>query len=247
MTDYHSIWTSETTPRHPLKKILCYVFPVHLLEQIKFELHMMIVRIKGFNNRRQFAGRKDLLVNVGAGDSGNEGWINIDGFPGRGVTCLADARKRLPFQDNSVKGIFSEHFFEHIDYTEEAPHFLRECFRSLQPGGVVRIIVPDLERYLKAYVQDDWSLFAKIRPLDESLRDHAYGWRYNTQMELINFVFRQGQQHKFAYDFATMEFLLRKCGFTNIKRQDYGKSQMRELCIDNATRASESLYVEAMK
>ena len=139
-TDFHSVWTAETTPRHPAKRFLCKMFPVHLLEQIKFELHMFSVRLRTRNNPKKFAGMKDLLVNIGAGDSGKEGWVNLDGFTGSGVTCLADARKRLPFEDSSVRGIFSEHFFEHLDYCEEAPHFLRECFRSLQPGGVLRIV-----------------------------------------------------------------------------------------------------------
>lgn len=246
-TDFHSIRTTETTPRRLAKTLLCKIFPVHLLDQVKFELHMVSVRLRTRNNPRKYVGKTDLLVNIGAGSSGKEGWVNIDGFPGDGVTCLADVRKRLPFEDNSVRGIFSEHFLEHIDYIEEAPHFLRECLRSLQPGGVLRIIVPDLEKYLRAYARDDWKLFAKIRPLDEHLKDHHYGWKYNTQMELINFVSRQGQQHKFGYDFATMEFLMRKCGFTEITKQEFGKSQMPELCIDKEIRATESLYVEAVK
>lgn len=245
--DFHSIWMAETTPQNPAKKMLCKVFPVHLLEQIKFELHMFSVRLRSRDNSRKFAGKRNLLVNVGAGNSGKEGWVNVDGYPGEGVSCLADVRKSLPFEDNSVRGIFTEHFFEHIDYVEEAPHFLRECWRVLQPGGVLRIVVPDLERYFRAYAQGDWDLLAKIRPLDGESKDVHYGWHYNTQMELINFVLRQGQQHKFGYDIPTIEFLLRKYGFTKVEKQEFGKSQMQELCIDAAKRASESLYIEAVK
>lgn len=245
--DFHSVWTDQTTPRNAAKKLLTRIFPVHLLEQIKFELHMFRVRLRTGSNARKFSGKKNFLVNVGAGNSGKEGWVNLDGFPGAGVNCLADVRKCLPFEDNSVRGIFSEHFFEHIDYTEEAPHFLAECYRTLQPGGVVRIIVPDMEKYLRAYATDNWAEFVRIRPLDEDFKDHYYGWSYNTRMELINFLFRQGQQHKFGYDFATLEFLMRKGGFTRISRRSYGDSQQPELCIDMEIRATESLYVEAVK
>jgi predicted SAM-dependent methyltransferase len=208
---------------------------------------MFGVRLRTGNNHKKFIGMKDLLVNIGAGNSGKEGWINVDGFPGTGINCLADARKQLPFEDNSVKGIFSEHFFEHLDYCEEAPYFLRECYRSLQPNGVLRIVVPDLEKYLRAYARDDWNLFTKIRPLDEQMKDYHYGWKYNTPMELINFVFRQGQQHKFGYDFATMEFLMRKSGFTNVTKREFRKSQMMEICIDAELREPESVYIEAVK
>lgn len=247
-TDFHSVWGAQTTPRHPVKVLLSRIVPAPVLDQIKFELHMCAIRVRTRGDRRKYAGQKNLLVNVGAGDSGKEGWINVDGYPGLGVNCLADARRRLPFEDNSVRGIFSEHFFEHIDYVDDAPTFLRECLRTLQPGGVLRIIVPDLEKYFRAYAAGDWRAFAAIRPLDgEQLNDHHYGWKYNTQMELINFVLRQGQQHKFAYDFDTMEFLMKKCGFRTVCRQEYGRSLMPELCIDAPVRASESLYVDAMK
>jgi predicted SAM-dependent methyltransferase len=247
-TDFHSVWSAQTTPRHPLKVLLSRILPAALLDQIKFELQMFAVRLKTRGGHRRYAGRRNLLVNVGAGNSGKTGWVNVDGFPGPGVNCLADARTRLPFDDNSVRGIFSEHFFEHIDYVSEAPTFLRECFRTLHPGGVLRLIVPDLEPYFRAYAEGDWDALARIRPLDGNRRvDHHYGWTYNTQMELVNFVLRQGQQHKFAYDFATMEFLMKKCGFTTVIRQSYGTSVMPELCIDAESRASESLYVEAVK
>src|SRR5215204_2019858 len=136
--DFHSAWASQTVPRHPVKVLFSKVVPAHLLDQLKFELQMFTVRLRTRNNRRNYAGKTELLVNVGAGDSGKDGWINLDGTTGVGVNCLADARKRLPFDDNSVRGIFSEHFFEHIDYVHDAPTFLRDCYRTLQPGGVLR-------------------------------------------------------------------------------------------------------------
>jgi predicted SAM-dependent methyltransferase len=244
--DYHSTWIEETTPRRLTKKLLARILPVYVLDQIGFELHMLLVRTKYRGIRRQYGGRRNLLVNIGAGASGVEGWVNLDGFPGRGVDCVVDARRQLPFDDESVRGIFAEHFFEHIDYTEEAPGFLQECQRVLIPGGVIRLVVPDAEKYLIGYSSGKWEALAAVRPLDNG-RDAHYGWSYNTRMELINFVFRQGQQHKFAYDFETLDFLLRKNGFCEISRCAFGRSRMQELCIDAKHREPESLYVEAAK
>jgi len=244
--DFHSMWIQQTTPRRAAKRVLASLLPVYLLDQIRFELHMLAVRCRYRGIRRQYAGKSNLLVNIGAGASGVGGWVNLDGFRDSGVDCVVDARKDLPFDDESVRGIFSEHFFEHVDYAEEAPRLLRECYRVLMPGGVMRLVVPDAEKYLAAYTRGDWNSLASIRPLEDR-RDTHYGWVYNTRMELINFVFRQGQQHKFAYDFETMEFLLKKTGFSGVKRCDYGTSQMPELCIDSRHRAPESLYVEAVR
>ena len=246
-TDFYSAVISNAMPRRVIKKMLLSLLPNHLLEQLKFELHMLLVRLRSENRFRAYQKEKDLLLNIGAGESGKEGWINLDAFAGTKIDCLADARKRLPFPSGSIKGIFSEHFFEHIDYTEEAPQFLRECYRVLQEGGVLRIIVPDAEKYLMAYAQGGWLEFKRVRPLDDQMKDHFYGWTYNTRMELVNHVFRQGQQHKFAYDFETIEFLLKRNGFRDVRKQEYGRSVMPELCIDLEIRRTESLYVEAIK
>src|SRR5262249_55628967 len=141
----------------------------------------------------------------------------------------------------------TEHFFEHIDYTEEAPRFLAEAKRVLKDGGVIRIIVPDAEKYLNAYVRDDWRDMMAIRPLDPNLKDFHYSFRYSTRMELINVVFRQFEEHKFAYDFETLALLLKRNGFDEVVRSSYGQSLDPELCIDLEARAPESLYVEAVK
>src|SRR5258708_4326491 len=93
--------------------------------------------------RRSYRDRRDLQVNIGPGLFAKAGWVNVDIFNFPGVNCIYDCRKKLPFADGSVRCIFAEHFFEHIDYTEETPFFLTECHRVLQPGGVIRIIVPD--------------------------------------------------------------------------------------------------------
>lgn len=245
--DFHSVWSEQTTPRRTSKKLITKLFPVHLLEQLKFELHMLSVRIQSNRASRKYRNHRDLLINVGAGYQGRSGWVNVDGFSAEGVDCVFDVRKRLPFSDDSARGIFSEHFFEHLDYTEEAPQFLSECRRVLKPGGVLRLSVPDAERYLKAYAEGGWSSLAAIRPLDQQHSDGWYGWKYNTRMELINFVFRQGQQHKFAYDYETLKFLMVKCGFRQISKSQFGSSTLPELCIDQKKRETESVYVEAIK
>jgi predicted SAM-dependent methyltransferase len=212
-----------------------------------FEIYLAWIRLTSRNAYSKYKDAKDLLVNLGCGAKGKQGWINVDAFKAPNVNCVFDCRKSLPFPDNSVKGIFCEHFFEHIDYTEEVPYFLSECYRVLQPGGVIRLIVPDATKYLEGYFQDGWELLSKIRPLDSEHRDLSLHGKYHTKMEVVNVMFRNGFQHKFAYDYVTLEFLLKKYGFSSIQPQGFGKSLIEELCIDQAERAPESLYIEAVK
>ncbi len=233
--------------RNVITKVLLLLFPYHLLQQIKFEINMLFVRIRSRNVTHTYKDKRDLFVNIGAGKRGKEGWINLDAFLQENVNCLYDARKSLPFATDSVKGIFSEHFFEHLDYIEEAPYFLSECYRVLQNGGVLRIIVPDAEKYLKAYAKGNWQELSKLRNLNAELRDPYFSFKYNTRMELINVVFRQLQEHKFAYDFETIDFLLKRNGFQDVRKQAFGQSVMPEICIDLEGRSTESLYIEAIK
>ena len=44
--------------------------------------------------------------------------------------------------NNSLDYIFSEHMIEHVSY-EQGASMLRECYRTLKPGGRLRLATPD--------------------------------------------------------------------------------------------------------
>ena len=221
--------------------------PLHTFYPLRYEIYLLFIRILSIGTKIRFRNKKGLLVNIGAGNQGKSNWINIDMVKSTNVNCVFDCRKKLPFEDNSVRGIFTEHFIEHLDYTEEIPSFLSECRRVLEPGGVLRIIVPDAEKYLRAYCEDGWEALSKIRLLKNDCIDSDYKFKYRTKLELINMVFRQGYRHKYLYDYQTLEFVLHRYGFSEVLRQKYKKTSFEELCIDSIKRAAESLYVEAIK
>ena len=228
------------------RRIVYGVLPAHIWNQIRFEWRATKVRRGHGRMRRHFAEQRGLLVNIGSGKMGKEGWINVDLFPARGVNCVYDSRKSLPFANESVKAIFTEHFFEHIDYTEEVPLFLRECWRVLEPGGVIRIIVPDSEKYIRAYCEG-WDALRVLRGVKEDGVDPYFPNTYKNAMELFNTVFRQEYQHKWMYDFDNLRDVLEHFGFADVARCVVGESRLEGLAIDTPARAHESLYVEASK
>jgi predicted SAM-dependent methyltransferase len=231
----------------PISKLLYKIIPRHTFLPFYYELYLFRVRLFSGGEKKKYIGAKNLKVNIGCGPKGKQGWVNVDAFPAPGVNCIVDSRKSLPFPDNSVQMIFCEHFFEHVDYTEEAPHFISECYRVLQPGGVLRIIVPDIEIYLRGYFEKDWETLKKARPLDDNHNDVYMKCPYANKMELVNVVFRQGFEHRYAYDYENMEHVLKRFGFPKVVRQTFGQSLIQELAIDSPERASESLYAEAQK
>jgi predicted SAM-dependent methyltransferase len=230
-----------------VSRLASAVIPRHTLTLLRWELYLAWVRLRAAGARRRFVGRQNLLVTVGCGTRAQPGWVNIDAVRLPGVTLVYDCRRQLPFEDNSTRAIVAEHFLEHVDYTEEAQGFLSECQRVLQPGGVLRIAVPDAEQYLQAYAGGGWEALVRLRPLREGRIDAYFKCAYHTRMELINVVFRQGGQHKFAYDFETLALLLGRCGFASIVRRQFNDSALPEWRMDSPRRATESLYVEAIK
>jgi predicted SAM-dependent methyltransferase len=221
----------------------------HALLQVLRELRKSAGRaLRSRSVRRRLASVQDCRVNIGCGSRPTSGWINLDLQPVPGCVFW-DCRRGLPFSDNTVTAISSEHAFEHLDLETEAKALLRECRRCLRPGGVLRIVVPDAGAYLRAYGQT-WAVLAAMRPLepaDEGWRDPWLGEVYQTQMQLINAVFRQGEEHKYAYDEETLTLVLREPGFSRIVPQAFAVSIDEQIAPDNEARRTESLYVEAVK
>jgi len=219
-----------------------------LAAQAYFELttsikHAVSVALRG----KTFRGKTGLKVNVGCGDSPLADWTNVDVYSAPNIFYW-DCRRSLPFDDQSVDIIFAEHVYEHFDHPLETGPFLAECRRCLRPAGVLRIIVPDAGRYLSLFSQG-LDAFVPVRPLSVSgdgFRDHCLGTKYETPMELINVVFRQGHEHKFAYDAETLRLYLHRAGFRESLQQQFGISRWAEVPPDKPERASESLYVEGI-
>jgi len=210
-------------------------------------MRALLTRMRAPLARRRFADARGLRLNLGAGGRVREGWTNVDLTAHAGIDCVYDLRRGLPFADESTDLIFCEHLLEHLDYVEEVPRFLDACWRALKPGGVLRIVVPDAEAYLRAYVSRDWPRLQSMRPLQNERVDRWTQDRYATAIELVNAVFRQHGEHRFAYDYETLEFALVAAGFRGVQRQAFGQSLDQRLAVDLPDRASESLYVDAQK
>jgi predicted SAM-dependent methyltransferase len=161
-----------------------------------------------------------------------------------------DCAKGLPFNDGTVEAIYSEHFFEHLNYESEAKHFLRECLRCLKPQGILRIVVPDAGKYLRLYAKGDWSGLSAKRPLTKEgdhYRDYWLPRVYRTRMEFINAVFRQYGEHQYAYDTETLVLTLREAGFSDVSETAYNISCDTNMAADTPDRETDSLYVEGRR
>jgi predicted SAM-dependent methyltransferase len=235
--------------RKTFKSIVAKAVPIYLVDQLMLEIRIANKRIVTARSvRRRLTSEKDSRVNIGCGVYPIPGWINLDIISHPGV-YFWDCRSGLPFSNDAIAAIYSEHFFEHLDLYSEAYPFLRECLRCLQSRGVLRIVVPDAGAYLRAY-SGPWERLADLRPLDRTAtgwRDRWLGQIYQTKMQFMNAIFRQGYEHKYAYDDETLIFVLREAGFASVVVQQFGISIDPDMAPDRNERQTESLYVEGVK
>lgn len=93
-----------------------------------------------------------MKLSIGAGTRQLEGFLCIDIDPALKPDLVADITRPLPFPDASVECLFCEEVLSQID-PASCVGFLKECVRVLKPGGVVRVLTPDLERFARAYLE----------------------------------------------------------------------------------------------
>jgi predicted SAM-dependent methyltransferase len=96
---------------------------------------------------------KHLYINLACGSVflDNSNWINFDYASSSKAVKKANLLKRLPLKREIADLVYSSHFLEHIPYTK-VTDFLNEILRIIKPGGVVRLVLPDLENMANSYV-----------------------------------------------------------------------------------------------
>jgi predicted SAM-dependent methyltransferase len=152
-------------------------------------------------------------LHLGSGSRIIEGWANIDIT---GLRTLAwDLRKPLPVAKGQVSFVYTEHFIEHIDRAAGL-RLLRQLKAAMAPGGVLRVSTPDLARLV-----NDYQAARLVR------MEHG-GWFPETPCQMIN----EGMRfwgHVFIYDESELVALLKECGFSEVQRVQWGKSDYPEL------------------
>lgn len=204
-------------------------------------------------------------LHLGCGTHIVPGWVNIDGswnaraakFPGL-RTALAtlrlipaeaarvpwtadvlcrDLTSRLPFADGSVSAIYSSHLLEHL-YLEEADALLRDCARVLRPGGVIRVVVPDLRAIVQEYLSrprapDEEPAADRLneRLLLRTRRRAAHGFPFSL------YASKDLHSHKWMYDSDSLRWHLRRAGLAEIAEHPCRESRIADIAaIEQASR-----------
>jgi SAM-dependent methyltransferase len=184
------------------------------------------------------------------------------------VVCW-NLKRGIPFPDGTFDVVYHSHVLEHLD-REDAPGFLRECRRVLRPGGILRVVVPDLEQLARRYVgvvdrlPDGASAAEHAAAVDEifdqmvrrvsrvrAQRPPAVRW---LEELLVGDTRRSGEMHRWVYDRFSLGWLLADTGFVSVERLDAETSRIEgwakfslDTEADGAPYKPGSAYVEARR
>lgn len=147
-----------------------------------------------------------------------------------------DIRKNIPYKDNEVDIIFSSHLIEHIT-REEGKKLLKECYRVLKKGGIIRFSTPDTQFITEKYIKGNIWEYKYINTGVEQATDDAEAY-YNLLLA----------GHKTIYDEKSLKKLFETIGFKNIKRVNPFESRSETIRKETiTTHPSISLVIEAEK
>lgn len=206
---------------------------LYLLEEVGFfvnhYLSCFIFRMK------KFPGVQKL--HLGSGPVLLKGFLNID--LAKPADLRLDLRRKFPFKDSSMTFIFSEHVFEHLSYPYEITTLLKECYRVLKVNGKLYFNVPDFDRLIRSYYSD--KRMFKVYRADLKARVKNFedidSW---TDRDYLDILVRQWGEHKYLYQYATFQRLLRSVGFRRVAR----RSKCR---YDSRSRLPYSLLIGCVK
>lgn len=180
-----------------------------------------------------------------------------------------DLRRGIPFPDGVFDVVYHSHVLEHFEREDAAP-FLRECRRVLKPGGILRVVVPDLEQLAARYadvvrrlpagasreehgaaVDEILDQLVRRIPKARAMRSPAVR---ALETILIGDTRRSGEQHRWMYDRFSLAWLLEEAGFDGVVLRGAGTSGVEgwtAFGLDSEPDGSPykplSLYVEARR
>lgn len=127
----------------------------------------------------------------------------------------------LPISDNFAEAVYSSHTIEHVS-DEAVLNMLRESYRILKPGGVIRLTTPDAELGFKAFQRNDLSFWHWWYPFSNPSIPQYFLHHYASQLCQIDSddsAVRKFSDFEIAEIFSanpnveTLDYFTRQCSY----------------------------------
>lgn len=177
-----------------------------------------------------------MLERLGWLDESQKGFVRV----AREKRILYGSALRLPVPDNAADVVYASHVFEHLD-GDEAQRFLHEAYRVLIPGGILRLVVPDLGKLVEEYVATgDADQFIERTRLARK--------RPKSLAAKLRWLLVGDRAHLWMYDGRSLALALTRAGFRNVEVLAAGRTKIADPGPLNLyERADESVFVEGVK
>ena len=166
------------------------------------------------------------------------------GFPDYPANIeYGDVIEGLPVAERSAPGAYCSHVLEHLALNEFRVT-LQHVFSYLKPGGVFRLVVPDLEYFARLYVNSDRVdasiTFMREAHLGEADKTRGLG-------DMAKSLFGRSR-HLTMWDYKVMAAELDRVGFTRIRRASFNDAEdPRFLDVEELGRWENCLGVECRR
>lgn len=140
-------------------------------------------------------------------------WTNVDfRSPVDGVIEM-NILDGLGFQDSSFDAVYCAQFIEHLTLNE-GELVLANVARVMKPGGIIRLVTPDLEELSRTYL----ALLERVKVSPDPVTKGRYDW---IRMEIFDQIVRDrsgGEMPLFLArsDEATRQYIIERLGHTAI-------------------------------
>jgi hypothetical protein len=142
-----------------------------------------------------------------------------------------DATEPWPIEDGALSRVYADNVIEHVSL-DGGRTMLAEAYRCLQPGGVIRIVTPNVRAHVEQYLS---GAPAVATPLAGFYR--GLGLTVEHPVDLVRIpIGAFGHHAGYVYDFDSLKAELERAGFTDVLLRGLNTSPHADLAdIDQRT------------
>lgn len=182
----------------------------------------------------------NVRIHLGCGNRKVPGWLNVD-VSGSDLNVDLSSGK-LPFTDESISKIATQHVVEHLYYDEQFIPLMKEMNRVLVPGGIIWLSCPDLSKAINSYLMDKCKTLVEDR-----LTRFPNSPIPKPSQHFLNVLFHQNGSHKNLFDFEMLEHAANFAGMSEIVEIDEEAFLLENPEFPRRADELQTIYVKIVK
>ena len=184
---------------------------------------------------------RPIALEVG-GLTERDGWfmVNVNAT----TPHYMDGTRPWLFEDGSLSHVYADNMIEHVPLAG-ARVFLAEAHRCLRPGGIIRLVTPDLRTHVELYLAGEDVHTSELAQVYRSL-----GVVVEHPIDMLRTPIGEFGHHTgYVYDFETLDAELQRAGFSPAVRRPLQESDdpMLRGLEERSAEGPLQMVVEAMR